>query len=1295
MNRVRLFLMLLTVCVACNYKLNAQLVTGEIYFPGHYLEIGQTTMGSFGADPPPAAYHPYPAGSNLAEVYDYGHDGWTVGTPPLMGDYTYPGSPFEGWGIQVGSTAQLNWAFTENFGITGTGTLTGSNVSYTNAGGTILGNWQGTCGPGGQLAIKMETRVDTNASWVVVTTKMYNTGATALNNIYYLRSCDPDNDEAHGGGFPTNNTIVYQNDIDHRVVVKALGQVLSYAYLGLGTKDQRAKAFIYSDWPIDDYVTDLSTVYTGTAGIAPFYTLHGSDDGDIAIGLVYYICSIAPHDSDYVSYAYTFLNSDNGIDSAFPEPHLVVGDSIVTPPAAPGATYDTFDACGHPGMDSLTVSLGSATTGVWTWSTWTWGPSTGLSASTGTSVTINLHAVPGTVTYTITGTDSLPGHTCVPGNRRTMYLTVITCNNIWASVNYPCQGDSILLVCHSDSAGSVGATYAWTQITGTGGFTSTLQNPFIYPAEMTDTGTYRVIRTNSAGSDTATIRVIIHPKPVFAVTNNGDSLCSSFGTLDTLKLYTTPPIGYYTYSWTGPAIYTATTADAIRVPYNLYDVGWYHVQVTDTFGCWDTGGTYATIIPPIVPPTITGLHHYCTGDAFVPFGITLQPGASAEWYADSVGGVGSTTAPVVNTSYAHTVIVYASQIEGICEGLRDSFKVVVDSTPPPPVVTNNTPICADSLLRLYGSDGLLVPMHYQWSGPLGFSSALDSPTVSNAQTGNSGTYTLLVTVDSSGCHNTASTVVVVDPTPATPILSANTPCNTGVDVGTINLTGTGSGTGAVYNWSGPAGFSSTLSSPSITPAILGTNDGVYTVVATITSGTTVCPSMPDTVKVKIYPYPNPPKTYDTAFCQYTVPVAVRADSVLDTATGVPDHLVWYTNSTGTAIVSAPVIPSTQYVSPAQMWYVRQVDDHGCRSYLSPVTVNTLDSPVFNIVTSNTFVCQDSTLTISYDGMAYANLTYAWTLPNGTFVLGGSLDSGSLLVQFDSVQHDSVSLLVIDHNWNIACGSKTSINVDVVPMPWAHFYGQSIVCSGDTVTLALRDRSDSAYSYIWNYDFGPDDYIVTGSSNTGGPYSVCWRDAGVKNVEVIPVTIEGCRGLMEYDTVLVRAVPDATFNGGNGGVVCAEDSVLFKANAGDSLAFKFNWAPSHFFNNNNSGQIWGRVEIPGYITLTVTDQYGCTGIDSVYFNAESCCLVSLPTAFSPNGDGHNDYFHPLFKGEHQFDVFKIQNRWGQTVYESINNEGKWDGTWGGVPQDIGVYFYYLKYHCGNNIIEKRGDVTLVR
>jgi hypothetical protein len=48
-----------------------------------------------------------------------------------------------------------------------------------------------------------------------------------------------------------------------------------------------------------------------------------------------------------------------------------------------------------------------------------------------------------------------------------------------------------------------------------------------------------------------------------------------------------------------------------------------------------------------------------------------------------------------------------------------------------------------------------------------------------------------------------------------------------------------------------------------------------------------------------------------------------------------------------------------------------------------------------------------------------------------------------------------------------------------------------------------------------------------------------------------------------------------------------------------------------------------------------------------------------------------------------------------VFESVNSNPKWDGTYNGVNQDLGVYYYYLRYDCGGKTQEVKGDVTLIR
>ena len=281
------------------------------------MEIGQNDLGTLGSTAaPPSGYHPYPGG-NLGEVYDYGHDGWTSGTPPYFGDYTLPALGYDGWALQV--TGVLNWALSDGTSITGPGSLTGHNVSYSISGDSVVANWAGTA-VGGQLLVKMQTRIDTNSSWVVMTVRLYNTGATPLANVYYLRTCNPQNDETHSGDSATNNIISYQDDTAHRVMVSSTGTMDTNAFLGLATLDYRARAFVYSNMPINTFVSDLGVVWSESAfGIMPEYAVGVSDNGEKGIGLVYNLGTLAPAgtpgDSVIISYAYIFSGVAD-IDSA-------------------------------------------------------------------------------------------------------------------------------------------------------------------------------------------------------------------------------------------------------------------------------------------------------------------------------------------------------------------------------------------------------------------------------------------------------------------------------------------------------------------------------------------------------------------------------------------------------------------------------------------------------------------------------------------------------------------------------------------------------------------------------------------------------------------------------------------------------------------------------------------------------------------------------------------------------------------------------------------------------------------
>lgn len=448
----------------------------------------------------------------------------------------------------------------------------------------------------------------------------------------------------------------------------------------------------------------------------------------------------------------------------------------------------------------------------------------------------------------------------------------------------------------------------------------------------------------------------------------------------------------------------------------------------------------------------------------------------------------------------------------------------------------------------------------------------------------------------------------------------------------------------------------------------------------VTQTVSGCVSLPATDIVRIKPKPTAPPVVDTTYCQYGRSVGL---------VGVGDSLLWYnTISGGTHIDSTPR-PATNVVG-VTTWYVSQTTD-GCVSDRAPLNVTILYQPDFKILASKTALCQHDTINLSYDGVSLVSPAYNWSLPKGTFTVVGTKADSSIMVRFDSVR--SQSIILRTSNYNGRCFSYDTLKINVVERPYASFYLKQNICEGDTVSLALSERSGNADHYTWDFD---DAKIVTSNSNTGGPYLVRWATTGVQIVKLTAITVEGCIGKEMLDTVRIIPRPDARIlSKASSAVLCLEDSLYLSAYDTTNYGNSYEWAPAHFFHNSNRPVIWGRIEVGGYVSLKVTNAFGCTNSDSVLISPEACCKVTFPNAFTPNNDGRNDRFRPVFNGYHRFSGFRIFNRWGQTVYESINTDAEWDGTFGGVPQDMGIYFYFIKYDCGGKTIEEKGDFTLIR
>jgi gliding motility-associated-like protein len=113
-----------------------------------------------------------------------------------------------------------------------------------------------------------------------------------------------------------------------------------------------------------------------------------------------------------------------------------------------------------------------------------------------------------------------------------------------------------------------------------------------------------------------------------------------------------------------------------------------------------------------------------------------------------------------------------------------------------------------------------------------------------------------------------------------------------------------------------------------------------------------------------------------------------------------------------------------------------------------------------------------------------------------------------------------------------------------------------------------------------------------------------------------------------------------------------------------------------------------------------DEKGCSAVDSV---ALVPCIIDLliPNAFTPNSDGLNDIFRPIFRGwEPSKYYMQVYSRWGQLIFESTAFQIGWDGTVDGVMAPPGVYTYVISFEAPSYVTRivsspVTGSVTLIR
>ncbi|MEM7036520.1 MAG: gliding motility-associated C-terminal domain-containing protein [Bacteroidota bacterium] len=593
----------------------------------------------------------------------------------------------------------------------------------------------------------------------------------------------------------------------------------------------------------------------------------------------------------------------------------------------------------------------------------------------------------------------------------------------------------------------------------------------------------------------------------------------------------------------------------------------------------------------------------------------------------------------------------------------DTARVVHDTLPFVQLGPDTT-LCQPNTLTLTAPTGY----NYNWS----VGGATNTVTISNSAL-------VFVTVldPNSGCSSVDSIDVVVSPAPVPTPLNTTQICD-----GDSLLLDPGSGF-ASYSWSTGAN----------SQTIYVDQPGSYDVTVTNAAGCTAVESMtlslfaPVTVNVNgantgcdgtpvalqadpgfsTYDWSNGDNgqtinvlasgTYtvtatDANGCVATDAIAVTFNSLPVVSLGGTDTLcdgatigldagggfVNYAWSTGSSAQAIPVTATGTYS-------VTVTDINGCMNSASVDVISSTIAPV-DLGAATQMICDSGGILLDA-GPQY--IAYQWNPPLSSnqylFVEDPGVYEVTVTDQFGCPSTDDVTIV-----------ADGIMNLDFMT-------DDTVMCAGEEFIL---DAGDEWIFYEW--DNGPaDQYLVV---TTAGTYTVTVTDDnGCRFTDQIEVTMDVPPGL--------EIGPNVN--------VCPDETVTLDAGPGFT---------SYMWSTGETSQSIEVMTPDNYFVTATFNQ--CVQEDALTVGDDCPGRIFIPNVFSPNGDDLNDYFQVTYVNMEYLSV-RIFDRWGKFVYESLNKDFQWDGTYNGRPLPEGVYYFQMlyKFSDNENELEAKGNITILR
>ncbi|MES2284496.1 MAG: PKD domain-containing protein [Bacteroidota bacterium] len=782
------------------------------------------------------------------------------------------------------------------------------------------------------------------------------------------------------------------------------------------------------------------------------------------------------------------------------------------------------------------------------------------------------------------------------------------------------------------------------------------------------------------------------------------SVSSSSTPIINWKVQGTAPCRSFVVSWTDISMYSSSCNSQLATSQIvLYETtNNIEIYIKDKPLCtgWNSGaaiegiqnssGTQAVVVPGRNYPTQWSATN--DGQRFTPTGA---PQYTFTWYAPGNVAIGTTptlsVCPITTTTYTATIV------NSTCNGpITFSSPVTVTVTPPPCTgvscsfsVMGDT-VCAGGTISLTAST--VTNATYQWTGPNGYTSTFQNPTITNGTLARTGWYIVKDTIP--GCSYTDSVFVLVIPPPTVNAGPDQTICN-----GTLTLAGSIGGSATSGTWTGGAGTytpNNTTLNCTYTLSSFEISSGSVTLTLTTDDPPGSCTSANDQMQITFNSVSSISAGPDQSICvgnSVTLSGSISGSGTASWSGGSGSYSP--DNTSATAVYT----PSVAEATAGSVSLSFSTGTGGSCPGANDIMVITITQIPTANAGSTQFICAGLGITLS--GSIGGSATIGtWSGGNGTY----SPDNTTLNAVYTASPAEfaigTVTLTLTTDDPAGSCSfSSSNVNFKFYQNPVVDFSidnstGCPILCSNFTdATIAGVGYTIAGWS--WNFGDGGTGSAVQNPSH-------CFSTSGYYDITLSATTSDGCvSSLVKSNFVQVFNVPAAEFTTTPDPASLLDPAINFNDQSSSDVNYwSWDFGDSTTLAPSTSDPIHGYPnQVPGtYLaTLIVHNSDGCYDTVAHQIVIGPAFTFFMPTAFSPNSNGINDHFFGSGIGIIKYDML-IFDRWGDMIFHGKDLSEKWNGkaNKGGDDSQIDVYVWKVEL---TDVFNKKhsfiGTVTLVK